>query len=157
MSYECPIDTWTPQLVATRLIEAVRWARYGAGPVGPSGIRSGMPTYAPTWEDRMAEGWGLPELAGDETQEDRPLRVNATPEQVGAYMAALQWQAAYLVPAHVGSSRVLGLWLRCRVARRSFDAAIKDRPHLSRANAYRLRDRALSIIAQGLQSDGVPL
>ena len=34
------VDTWTPKLVGERLIEAIRWARYNAGPTGPAPVRA---------------------------------------------------------------------------------------------------------------------
>lgn len=151
------METWTPKLVGERLIEAVRWANYAAGQVGPAGIRGGMPSYAPTWEERLAEGWGIPELAGDEQQPDRRMRVPATPAQITAFEAALTWPAIYLLPDHEGSARIMCVWVRCKAARASFDDAVDRRKTISRATAYRLRDRALSIISQGLDRDRVPL
>ena len=148
-----PGPDWTPEEVGEQLVEALRWARHAAGRTGPGGMSTIRLPFIPTLEAHLDEGWGLPERADD--PEDAVLRLPTSPALVSRHMAALQWQASYLVPAHVGSSRVLGLWLRCRVSRRSFDAAIKDWPHLSRANAYRLRDRGLSLIAQGLTRDRV--
>jgi len=50
--------TWTPELVRDRMIEAVRWARYNAGPTGPAPLRSMMPKFEPTLADHLAEGLG---------------------------------------------------------------------------------------------------
>lgn len=152
-------DQWSPKLVGERLIEAVRWARYSAGPVGPSGIRSGMPNFSLSLEERLEEGWGLPDCPDDEEVEARKkkLRIATTPAQVTAYLAALEWPALYLVPDRAGDARVLNLWVRCRVYSLSFSEAVDRRQYLSRAMAYRMRDRALSVISVALDRDGVSL
>ena len=152
-------DQWTPKVVGERLIEAVRWAQYAAGPVGPGQMRGSMPTYAPTWEERLEEGWGLPDGPDQEeaAYRDRKLRISASAEQITAHLACLEWPARYLIPSSAGDARVLNLWVRCKVLKRPFNDAIDRRKFLSRGAAYRMRDRALSIISVGLDRDGVPL
>lgn len=152
-------DQWSPKLVGERLIEAVRWARYSGGPVGPAGIKSGMPNVALTLEEYLAEGWGLPDGPDEDEAKlrERKLRIAATPQKVSAHLAALEWPARYLVPERAGDARVLNLWVRCKVYGRPFNDAIDKRKYLSRAMAYRMRDRALSVISVGLDRDGVPL
>ena len=44
-----------------------------------------------------------------------------------------------------------------REALRDFDKAIERRAEISRASAYRYRDKALAAIAMGLERDRVPL
>lgn len=151
---EGPIQ-WTPKLVGARLVEAVRWARYNAGPIGPSGARSSMPAVVMTSEERIEE-WGLPDFVDDEelALRDQTIRIAATPEQISSYLAALEWQARFLIPDYAESARVLGIWVRCRVYKRSFDDAIKRRQYLTRTMAYRMRDRALSRISVGLDRAG---
>lgn len=152
-------DQWSPKLVGERLVEAVRWARYHAGPVGPSGIRSGMPTVALTIEERLAEGWGLPDGPDEEevALRERKLRIAPSPEKISAYLDALEWPTRYLVPERAGDARVLNLWVRCKVYARPFNEAVDRRQFLSRAMAYRMRDRALVTISVALDRDGVPL
>ncbi len=152
-------DQWSPKLVGERLVEAVRWARYNVGPVGPSGMRSGLPTFAPTLEDRLAEGWGLPDGPDEEEKQmaQRRLRIAPSPEKISFYLSALEWPAHYLVPHRAGDARVLNIWVRCKVYSRPFNEAVDRRQYLSRAMAYRMRDRALSTISVGLDRDGVPL
>lgn len=151
-----PIDQWTPDLVKHRMIEAIRWAQYSVGPVGPSGIRSTMPSYAPTLEERLEEGWGLPDGPDEEEERARAkmLRVMLPPDKVSETIRVLEWPARFLVPNHAGDARVLGLWLRCKVLRLSFDEAVKRRRYLDRGLAYRMRDRALRIISLGLDKAG---
>ena len=150
---------WTARRVREVLVEAVTWARQYAGPIGPASVRSSMPVYKPTLEDHLEEGWGLPELAGDEADDDRPLRVPVEPERADFLMAALSWQAVYLVNAgHPGLAKTLSLWLHHATGKRGgkgFDTMLKQR-QISRGHAYRQRDRALGLIAQGLIADGVP-
>src|SRR6218665_2555134 len=134
-------DGWTPKLVGERLIEAVRWARYNAGPTGPASVRALMPTYLPTTEDRELEGWGAAEIA--EGEEDKPLKRPPPPAKISAMMDALYWSAKYAVPSLPTASRVLNDWLKCKVYRVNFDETVKQRGEMSRASAYRYRDRAL--------------
>jgi len=150
------IQTWTPKIVGAFLVDAIRWARYNAGPTGPAPVRALMPTYVPSREDRDLEGWGAVEVADDQT-EAPPVRRRLRPREVSALIEALYWPAKYAVPTLPTASRILNLWLVCKVYRGNFDKAIERRGDMSRASAYRYRDRALSAIAQGLERDGVPL
>jgi hypothetical protein len=149
------LETWTPKLVGERMLAAVRWATYSGGPVGPSGIKGSMPAFNPTLDDHLEEGWGLPEVAGDEGFEERKLVLNISAAQVTAHEAALNWPALYLYPSHEGIARMLGLWLRCKVYRRDFGEAVKRRGTMSRASAFRLRDKGLTVISIGLARDRV--
>jgi len=72
--------TWTPELVRDRMIEAVRWARYNAGPTGPAPLRSMMPKFEPTLADHLAEGWGLPEKAEGVNEASTVLRIPLSPK-----------------------------------------------------------------------------
>jgi len=148
-------DVWTPKLVGERLIEAVRWARYAAGATGPAGIGGAMmPLYLPTIEERIENDW----LDPPADEEPPPVRRQYSPAQVSAMEAALYWPSRYAVPGLPTSARILNLWLRCKVYRGSkFGDVIERRGEMSRASAYRMRDRALSAIAQGLMRDGVPV
>ena len=152
------IETWTPKRVGEAMTAALRWATYSGGKVGPAGLRGSMPSFIASLDDHLDEGWGLPEVAGDEEPGDgKRLVVQATAAQITQHEAALLWSARYLCPDYEGSARMLGLWLRCKVYRRPFDDAVKRRGTISRATAFRLRDRGLSIISTGLDRDGVAL
>ena len=146
-------DVWTPKLVRDRLIEAITWARFCAGPVGPTKIKSNLPAYRASLDDHLAEGWGLPEVAGDDDPIDRRLYLPPPADRVQALIEALEWVAHYVALTNQGSARMLNLWLRCRVYKLDFDWMVGELG-LSRGHAYRLRDRALSLIAQGLDRDG---
>ncbi|MBN9033670.1 MAG: hypothetical protein J0I23_28140 [Rhizobiales bacterium] len=150
-------DVWTPKLVRERLIAAVRWARYHAGPTGPAQVRALYPTYVPSLDDFAEEGWGFRENADDSELEPPPPRKRYKPKEVSAMIAALYWPGKYAVPGHPTSARILNLWLRCKVHKLNFDKAIERKGEMSRASAYRFRDRALTAIATGLHRDGVPL
>lgn len=147
-------DVWTPKKVGKVLIQAVRWARYNAGPTGPAQVRSLMPAYTPTALDRLVEGWDdAPADANEEKVYRRPL----TPQQVQRLIDALYWPAKYAVPELPTSARVLNLWLRCKVYKINFGKAVDQQTEISRSHAYRYVDKALSAIAQGLERDGVPV
>lgn len=150
------VDTWTPKLAGERLIEAIRWARYNAGPTGPASVRALYPIYVATPDEREEEGWGEQENANDPTEVPkyrRPLK----PHEVSALIDALYWPAKYAVEQLPTATRVLNVWLRCKVYGGNFDKVIETRREFSRATAYRYRDKALAAIAVGLESDGVPL
>lgn len=150
-------QAWTPEMVRDQLIEAVRWARHNAGPTGPARVRSMMPQYNPTLEDHLKEGWGLPEQAEGVAQAGRALRIRSSSAHVSQMEQRLQWVADYLCPAHAGDARILNLWLRCKVYRHSFEAALSAQGWpLSRRHADRVKDRALSRIAQALHETGMP-
>lgn len=82
----------------------------------------------------------------------RPLK----PREVSALIEALYWPAKYSVVELPTATRILNLWLRCKVYRGNFDKVIEHRREFSRATAYRYRDKALAAIAIGLERDGVP-
>ena len=148
-------EGWTPKLVGEALIEAIRWVRRCGGRVGPGGFATArLPEAILSLDDHLAAGWGLPETA-DEPEEAR-LVIRPTPAQIDRHLAALQWPATYLCPANHGSARMVGLWATCKATRQPFARAIDGRG-VSRPAAYALRDRGLSLIAQGLDRDGVPL
>lgn len=148
------VETWTPALAGQALVDALRWAHRAAGRVGPGGVVSArLPEAILTTEDRLELGWGLHEVA--DPDDLPPMRVQLSPAQVSAHEAVLEWPARYLCPAHDGSARIVGLWAACKARRMSFDVAIKRRGTLARATAYRLRDKGLSLISQGLDRDGV--
>jgi len=151
-----PAPEWTPELVEEQLIEALRWAKHHAGRVGPAGLGgvSGVFSLVSTLEDHLEEGWGVPEIAGDDEPDERQIRPAATPEQITRHEAALEWPAEYLLPDHKGSARMVGLWCACQISKRSFNGACKARG-VDRHAAMQLRDRGLSIISQGLSHDSM--
>lgn len=146
-------ELWTPKIVGDCLVEALKWAQRAAGPVGPSGSRSGFPQLAFLSLDREAEGW--PAI---QEMEPQPMRRALSPAKVSQLERVLQWPMTYLrgfKDKNPGAFRVFAVWLRCRLSGRPFVAACDERGW-SRATAYRLRDRVLSEIAQGLTRDGIP-
>lgn len=145
---------WTPQLVGEAMVEAMKWVRRTA-PAGPRGmVTASLPVSVLSLDDFLEQGWGLPENADDDEPDERNLILPPTAKQVSRHMAALQWPADYLVPTHIGSARMVGLWALCKASRRSFAGAVKARG-VHRTAAYALRDRGLSLIAQGLARDEV--
>lgn len=137
------------------MIEALRWAADTEGPVGPRGYaRVGVLTsYRATLEDHLKEGWGVPEeLLPDEPRLRRPW----TSAELTIFPRAIQWPLDYLGRDFGEVGRVLGVWLRCRAYRSKRWEEQWRRIGYSRAHAYRMRDRGLSLISQGLHRDQVP-
>jgi hypothetical protein len=148
-------NVWTPELAQDRLLEAVAWLRVCGGRAAPAGLKPSMPGYQASLEDHALEGWGLPECA-DPDQEQEQARRSYGPGEIDAMNAALDWVPRYVAPTNPRDAAVLQAWLVCRVYRRSFDKGLM-RLQVSRATAYRMRDRALAMISRRLDRDGVAL
>lgn len=134
---------WTIDMVAERLIEAVRTAERAVKRPAPSQGHVAWPSWIYSYEDIM-----------DHKPEDQaPPRGHATRGQIDRMEEAIQWQSQYL-KAEDGAARVLRTYLKCKVYRVPFDKACK-RKGWARATAYRSRDRAMTIIAYSLMRDGV--
>ncbi|WP_235697894.1 hypothetical protein [Cereibacter sphaeroides] len=136
------------------MIDAQLWARRTGRPVGPAGYTRSRSDYQASDLDFEREGWGLPEVA--DPDDIPPMRVQATAALVSLYEAALEWPADYLCPEHIGSARMLGLFTVCKAIGLPVARELKARG-VARHHAYRLRDRGLSLTAQGLERDGVPV
>ena len=148
--------TWTPEIVGEQLCAALRWAKHNTGRVGPGGFVGSRSLFNVTLEDHLEEGWGLPEIAGDDEPDERRQYAMPSPEQITRYEMALAWPADYLLPDHKGSARMLGLWAACEISKRSFNGACKARG-VDRRAALQLRDRGLSLISQALDRAGLPV
>lgn len=147
---------WTPKAVGEQLIEALRWARYSAGRTGPGGLATmRLPETILTPEDRLELGW---DAAVEVDPDDLPpMRIRPSAAAITRHLSALEWPARYLVAADlVGSARMVGLWAACRAYNRPFNRAL-DARGIHRAFGYRLRDKGLSLISQGLDRDKVPV
>jgi len=154
-------DIWIPRLVGEVLVDALRWAKKTAGPVGPAGFKTNrkLQRFIPTLEDHLEEGWGLPEVAGDEEEWLAPVELAIDPKRADLFMHALTWVGVYLInDGHPATGKILSLSLAHSVSRnsRAFDAALKQEG-VSRRHSYRMRDKGLSIIAQALNRDQVPV
>ncbi|RWX72551.1 DUF6362 family protein [Mesorhizobium sp. M2A.F.Ca.ET.039.01.1.1] len=149
-------DLWVPATVEKRLIEAARLTLTTTGPVGPKAYGSAMPMYQRDWTDWLAQLDDAFKDAADVKieQDERPTRLAATSRQITRMEAAIRWPIKYL-DAVPGPRKVLAVYLRCRAYRKPFGRACK-RLGWSRATAYRARDKALALIAQGLNRDHVP-
>ena len=140
---------WLPRLVEARLIEAVRLAHRTDGPVGPKQYGSAMPAILREFQDLV--GVDIATLAA----EKNPVKLGATSVQMTRMEATLRWPIEYLED-WPGPRGVLAVFLRCKAYRRSFRQAC-ERRRWPRATAYRARDKALGLIAQGLNRAGVPV
>lgn len=137
------------------MADAVRWAQSSVRP-DHGGCPPSLPFIA-SLEDHLESGWGLPERA-DDPSDDEDVEPYVSAERAQFYEAALQWQAKYLIDAtDIVPGRALSAWLRSQVYRRQGEFEARARKlGLGKSQAYRLRDRALGIIALGLTRDGVP-
>jgi hypothetical protein len=141
-------EQWNPALVGKALVWALKIARATAGATHPRSYGNGMPSVVYTREEIFEMG----------IEEDRPRRLPPSSIEITRADAVLFWQSRFLVtdPDLIESSAMLKAWLRCRTHRRSFGKECDDRGW-ARATAYRRRDRALSVISQGLDRDRVPV
>ncbi len=128
-------DVWTPKLVGEVLVDAAKWSIASAGRTGPADDRNGI----------------LEKLDPENVVPSRKWMLS--PARVSLLEKAIHWPAIYL-KGNDGAARVLQLWLRCKCTRYRFGHAVDDKGW-SRATAYRLRDKALSTISQGLDRDRI--
>lgn len=144
---------WTPKLVGDEMIEAIRWAKYAIGRVGPAGIKSSMPKLSFFASERDLEQWpAIQEL------DPEPMRRSYAPWQVSRFERVLQWPMTYLGDLPKKDPEAIWffrLWVDCKITKgMKFDPTL-DQIGLSRATAYRKRDKILSEIAKGLTRDGI--
>ena len=141
-------DLWVPKVVDERLVEAMRVVMRGVGRVGPAGHGNNMPDYYYDWADLWFQA------GNKDNSKPRGLSLlSASQEQVTRMEEAIRWPAVYLAD-HPGPRRVLAAYLRAKAHRYKFSDDCKRRGW-PRATAYRARDKALALIAQGLNKDRV--
>lgn len=134
---------WTMEMVADRLVEAVKVAERAIRRPAPSQGAIMWPSWIYTFDD----------IIGHKPEDRVEPRGNVPREVIDRMEEALLWQSQYL-KAEDGPARVLRTYLRCKAYRIPFDKTCK-RKKWSRATAYRARDRAMTIIAYSLMRDGV--
>jgi len=149
MNKLCESD-WTPKDVGDELIKAARWAYQFGGRVGPSGYGSGMPAMMMTQMDRLAEKWPLLD-----DMDAVPMRRGYSSHEISRFERVLFWQSDYLSESPVVAT-ALCVWIFCKIKKGVRYGGAIDALGISRATAYRQRDRALSLIAVGLTRDGIP-
>jgi len=141
---EIPANEWTPQRVGEALSEALKWCAKSGGRVGPAGFGSGMPQIIMDDFDRLAEQWPL-----IRDTEPEPMRRSFSAADVSRMERVLMWQAEYLSDRR-DECKALNIWLICKVKRGLKYGEAISAAGMSRATAYRQRDKALSIIGQRL-------
>lgn len=136
-------DLWLIKDVSECLVAAMRLAGQSAGPTAPPAIRG------------QDYSFGLPFT--DLAEEGAPRRPLYDPQTVARLEDALTWQGRYLAGEHSADMLVLKLWLRSKVASGvKFDDMCKANGW-ARSAAYRELDRLRGLIAQGLNTDRVPV
>jgi hypothetical protein len=154
-------DLWIPKLVKGRLVEAVRIVNATAGRVGPRGFGPTLPqTIIDAASRRGGDGdtpwWGYP---GD--SHGAPRRYG--PQRVTLAEVESLWPWTYLKDvdpprdSHLDLLTTLQVWIFCKVERRMTFEEACEAADWSRGTAYRAVDRGVSVIAQGLNRDGVPV
>lgn len=147
---DIPTDQlWTKDFVQQRLVEAAKLIERTSGRVTPKEFGSSMPNYTYDWGDLLGQAQNATLNKGNR------ITIGASSRAVTRYEQAIRWPLTYL-ERHEGMRRVLMLFLRCRAFRIPFTVALK-RKGWNKATCYRLRDKALTIIAIGLINDRVPL
>lgn len=155
--HDVTLDVWVPKTVEKRLIEAARLVERVSGSWKPKEFGNSMPVFQRDWTDWLAQ---LDEAGKDLSdvkieRDEGPMRRGATSREISRMEAAICWPVEYL-GEQPGPRKVLAVFLRCKAYRKPFDRACK-RLGWPRATAYRARDKALSLIAQGLNRDAVPV
>ncbi len=155
-------DLWVPKLVKARLVESVRIVNATAGPVGPAGYGSSLPRELVEAASRR-QGDGETPWWGHTDEGARNVVRRFSPARVSQAEIEALWPYRYLrdAPPPAGSDLepllALKTWLSCKLTRGvTFEEACKA-CRWARGTAYRAVDRALSVIAQGLNRDGVPV
>lgn len=143
-----PIDGWTPDLVRERLVKAAILCQRAAGRVGPKEFGTAWPEIAVEWADMLAQ------VETDELLKGRnQIRMPASARDVTLMEDALGWPGRYL-DGQDGAKRCLKLFLFSKATRRKFTAVCRNRG-IPVSTAKRGRAKAFSLIAQGLDRDGV--
>lgn len=145
-------QTWTPALVRARLDDAMRIIPRLAGRVGPKEYGNAMPTVT----EPLALGQLVQMLnTGTLRLQSGPPAHSALSREISCCEEAIYWPIKYLA-AWPGPRGVLHVWMRARAQREPWSRALR-RARLPRSTARDARERALRLIAQGLQQDGVPI
>lgn len=134
--------TWTTKEVQKTLIDAGWHCLATGGRAMPYLTEPGL--------------WGTTSTPDDDEDERRKrLRRRRSPARISFLERAIWWPVDYLHD-DPERARMLQLWLACKMFRASFKDAVESRG-VARATAYRMVERALTVISVGLDRDGVPL
>lgn len=134
-------DLWQINDVSECLVAAMRLAGQSAGPTAPPPIRG------------QDYSFGLPFV---DVVDEAPRRPLYDPQTVARLEDALAWQGRYLDGGDPDIV-VLKLWLRSKTSSGvKFDEMCRDNGW-ARSAAYRVLDRLRGLIAQGLNTDRVPV
>lgn len=91
----------------------------------------------------------------DDDEDERRKRRRRSPRRISFLEKAIWWPVTYLHD-EPERARMLQIWLACKMFRVSFGEAVEEQG-VSRATAYRMVERASTLISVGLDRDGVPL
>jgi hypothetical protein len=145
-------DTWTPDLVESWLVDAVRWCNGAGGLAGPGGYRTSLPTPHFTLGDRLEEGWD-PEEVDDEAT----VKVALGPEEADRMNAALNWVGDMITAAGLPvMANAVNAQVEHKATRRPAKVAYARRG-LNHSTGPRLAQKGLVRISVELDRKGEPV
>lgn len=146
-------DDWTPEWVDVRLTEAfATLMRVPAGKIGPATIKTVMPVFAYSQEDRQAQA------ENPDFERDRRRAMSrhglASPGEIARMEDALGWPMRFLKNESPLARAVC--WSSFRKAVKREDGKLHLRLGVSRRTFFRYRLNGLQAICDGLKRDGRP-
>lgn len=136
------VPQWTTDLVLQRMVRAAKLCQRSTGRVGPAQIRTCWPVFAD-------ESEAMPDDAFKSSEP--PERVTA--RHITMMEEALVWPSIYLA-AWDGPARCLAIHLAAKARRLKLGAVCRSRG-IPVATMKWGRAKAVSLIAQGLDRDGI--
>lgn len=144
-----PIENqWTREMVEDRMVEAQILLDKTESKPSPEKPGSNWPRHRYEWSDLLSQAEN-PEAS----KKFERWIFNPSCKDITEMETVLRWQTKYLGD-HPGAARVLNLYLKAKAIRKPFQVLVEERKW-SRATAYRLKERALTMIAIGLMKDKV--
>lgn len=142
--------SWTPEIVALRLIEAAKVAASAYSPMRSPG--NPWPAILRTWEDKLGYADQARQNVWDEWRAIKPTYDAQTHSRASE---ALRWPAQYL-GGEEGCCRVLMAWATAKAARKKLTVAFRGRGW-SMSTVKHKRRVALDRISTGLNANSIPV
>ncbi len=147
-------ETWTPEHVGARLVEAMRTLDRLPRVKGPRGAGNHWPSHRVEWADRLAQA-ELPRAERLEREARRNAAIRPSGAEIDRMDRALDWLRE-LRDLDPGMALVTSLWALRTARRRSVRALCREKGWAP-ATLYKLRARALDHLAAALDARGAPV
>ena len=148
-------ETWTPEHVGQRLVDAFRTLDRMPRPKGPRAPGNHWPRTRLEWADQLAHA-ELPEAERRERADLRnALAMRPSGQEIDRMDRALDWLRD-LRALDPGLALVTSLWALRTARRRSLRALCREKGWAP-GTFYKLRARALDHLAATLNASGVPV